>query len=196
MDARKSRRQRKLPAFSEEGVLPVGDYELTLDELRESALVVGPDEAVRSDHWDADWRRNLVNNLAVLVRQLWQVGIIEIFVDGSFVEDKDHPNDMDGYFNCDLKHLASGRLEQELNLLDPRKVWTWDPASRRKAAGFSKKQLPMWHRYHVELFPHVRQLSGILDPHGNELDFPAAFRLSRRGIPKGIIKIVRDHDSK
>ncbi len=68
MDARKSRSQRKLPAFSEEGVLPVGDYELTLDELRESALVLGPDEAARSAHWDADCRRNLVDNLAVLVR--------------------------------------------------------------------------------------------------------------------------------
>lgn len=29
-------------------------------------------------------------------------------------------------------------------------------------------------------------------PHGNLLDFPAAFRLSRSGIPKGIIKIVPD----
>jgi hypothetical protein len=54
----------------------------------------------------------------------------------------------------------------------------------------------MWHQYRVELFPHVGQLSGILDPHGNALEFPAAFRLSRRGMPKGIIKVVRDHDSK
>ena len=196
MDARKSRRQRKLPAFTEEGVLPVGDYELTLDELRESALVLGPDGAVRSGHWDSDCRRKLVDNLSVLVRQLWQVGITEVFVDGSFVEDKDHPNDIDGYFECDLKHLASGRLEQELNLLAPHKVWTWAPASRRKVPGSSKRQLPMWHQYRVELFPHVGQLSGIFDLHGNELEFPAAFRLSRFGIPKGIIKIVRDHDSK
>lgn len=159
-------------------------------------LVLGSGEAVRSDHWDAEWRRNLVVNLGVLVRQLWQVGITEIFVGGSFVENKDHPNDVDGYFICDLKHLASGRLEQELNLLDPHKVWTWDPASRRLDRKTGKKQLPMWHRYRVELYPHVGQPSGILDPHGNELDFPAAFRLSRRWAPKGIIKIVRDHDSK
>ena len=80
MDARKSRRQRKLPSFTEEGVLPVGDYELTLDELRESALVLGPHKGVRSDHWDADCRRSLVDNLSILVRQLWQIGITEIFV--------------------------------------------------------------------------------------------------------------------
>lgn len=192
MDARKSRRPRRLPAFTVEGLLPPGDYELTLNELRESSLVLGPDGFELSGNWDVDWRRELVHNLEVLVRQLWRAGITEIFVDGSFVEDKNHPNDIDGYFECDLKRLASGRLEQELNRLDPHKVWTWDPASRRRDRETGKKQLPMWHQYRVELFPHVGQLSGILDPHGNELEFPAAFRLSRRGIPKGIIKIVRD----
>lgn len=192
MDARKSLRLRRLPAFMAEGVLPPGDYELTFDDLRESSLALGPNGSARPSNWDVDWRRELVGNLEVLVHQLWRVGITEIFVDGSFVEDKDHPNDIDGYFECDLKHLASGRLELELNRLDPHKVWTWDPASRKRDRETGKKQLPMWHRYRVELFPHVGQLSGILDPHGNELEFPAAFRLSRRGIPKGIIKIVRD----
>ena len=64
----------------------------------------------------------------------------------------------------------------------------WQPVLPRSA----KKQLPMWCEYRVELYPHVGQLSGILDPHGNELEFPAAFRLSRSGIPKGIIQIVPD----
>ena len=71
MNARKESKCNYLPAFTEEGVLPVGDYELTLDELLESALVLGPDETDRSDHWDADCRRNLVDNLSILVRQLW-----------------------------------------------------------------------------------------------------------------------------
>ena len=36
----------KLPEFTVEGVLPAGDYELTLEQLRQSVLVVGPsDEA-------------------------------------------------------------------------------------------------------------------------------------------------------
>lgn len=189
---KKFSRPRSLPAFDAEGVLPLGDYELTLEELQESFLVLGPDHPARYVSWDKAWRLQLVENIAVLVRQLWQVGVTEIFLDGSFVEEKDHPNDIDGYFECDLKHLASGRLQQELNLLDPHKVWTWDSASRRLDKETGKKQLPMWHQYRVELYPHVGQLSGILDPHGNELEFPAAFRLSRQGIPKGIIKIVRD----
>lgn len=84
-----------LPHFSDEGLLPRGDYPLTLDELRGSRLVTG--EGVDSATWDVEWRRRLVGGLEVLVGHLWQVGIDRIFVDGSFVEEKDHPNDIDGY---------------------------------------------------------------------------------------------------
>ena len=66
-----------------------------------------------------------MDNLALLVHQLWEVGIREVFVNGSFVEDKDHPNDIDGYFVCELRSLASGELQRELSLRDPYKVWTW-----------------------------------------------------------------------
>ena len=153
------------------------------------------DREIRSigPNWDASWRAKLVNNLELLTRQLWQVGITDVFADGSFAEDKDHPNDIDGYFVCDLDHLRSGRLTRELNLLDPGKVWTWDPVSRRPYRGYPKRQLPMWHRYCVELYPHVPRLglgSGIRDRHGHELEFPSAFRQSRRdGTPRGIVKI-------
>ena len=65
-----------------------------------------------------------------------------------------------------------------------------DPAARQPHRGFAKRQLPMWHAYRVELYPHVGQLSGIRDQHGNELEFPSAFRRSRRsGAPRGIVKI-------
>jgi hypothetical protein len=179
-----------LPSFQSDGLLPPGDYVLTLDELSSSALVLGPGDPVNYPLWDAAWRERLVVNLGILVRQLWQVGIREIFVDGSFVEDKNHPNDIDGYFVCDLHFLASGELQRQLNLLDAYKIWTWDPASRRCYRGYPKKQLPMWHQYRVELYPHVGQSSGIRDRYGHELEFPAAFRRSRRdGEAKGIVRI-------
>lgn len=179
--------QKLPPTFTENGVLPPGDYLLTLDELAESLVVEGPGQ---SPNWDRNWRRELVENLAVLVNQLWQIGIREIFIDGSFVEDKDHPNDIDGYFKCELSRLANGDLQRELNLLDPHKIWTWDPASRRPYRGYAKRQLPMWHAYRVELYPHFGQLCGVRDEHGQELEFPSAFRRSRfQGTPRGIIKI-------
>ena len=178
-----------LPGFTDEGLLPPGDYELTLDQLRRSMLVVGPG-ADAYPHWDSSWRATLVDNLAILVNQLRQVGITEIYVDGSFVEDKDHPNDIDGYFHCDLKPFARGDLARNLNLLEPDKIWTWDPNSRRPCAGFTKKLLPMWHKYRVELYPHATGITALTDNHGNSLEFPAAFRRRRSDDkPKGIVKI-------
>ena len=117
-----------LPPFTTDGLLPPGDYPLTLDDLRSSSLVTG--EGVVSATWDAVWRATLVENLGVLARQLWTIGITEIYINGSFVEDKDHPNDIDGYFEVSLMELASGHLAASLNALDPYTIWTWSPSSR------------------------------------------------------------------
>ena len=179
--------QNSIPNFTEEGVIPAGDYEISLDELRSSILVTGPEGVV---NWNASWRKHLVENLAVLVGQLSQVGITDIFINGSFVENKAHPNDIDGYFECDFNSFVTGQLEKQLNLLNPHKAWTWSPESRRPYRGYPKQQLPMWHIYRVELYPHYGQLAGIADKHGHELEFPSAFRQTRRNsIPKGIVKI-------
>lgn len=108
----------QFPPFTADGLLPPGDYEVTIAELRASMLVLGPGDPEAHPNWDAAWREKLVDNLSILADQLFVVGINEIFADGSFVEDKDHPNDIDGYFVCSLNDLASGKLQRELNLLD------------------------------------------------------------------------------
>jgi len=181
--------------FNSDGLLPVGDYELTLQELRSSMLVVGPQPTLPD--WDMDRRRYLVDQLSILVDQLWQVGITQIYADGSFARDKPHPNDIDGYFVCDKRDYASGTLQARLNRLDPYHVWTWDHRSRAAPGPGRKAELPMWHRYHVELYPHY---SGGLrggpiagrDKFGNELEFPSFFRQDKSsGAPKGIIHIIR-----
>jgi len=175
----------RLPPFTHEGLLPVGDFVLTFDELFESALVLGPDNT--ADAWDARWRRTLAENLAIMVGHLCQVGLTDVFIDGSFVENKPRPNDIDGYFLCDRDFFYDGELETKLQKLDP--AWTWDAERRHAAPGSTKQQLPMWHKYRVELFPHVGQWTGIVDQFGHELTFPSAFRLTRDFKPKGILKI-------
>lgn len=178
-----------LPGFTIDGLLPPCDYPLTFDQLVDSHLVSGGRHGAG---WDEEWRLHLVKNLATLVAQLWDIGILEIFIDGSFTENKAHPNDIDGYFECDRGRLASGELQTELNLRDAHKVWTWDPGSRRPYRGYPKMQLPMWHVYRVELYPHYGQLCGITDDRGYEMEFPSAFRQSRDDhSPRGIVKIVR-----
>lgn len=178
-----------IPEFTPDGLLPPGDHDVTIEALRESVLVRGTGQRA----WDPEWRLRLVDNLERLTCQLWAVGIREVFADGSFVEDKAHPNDIDGYFVCSLEDLASGRLQDRLDRLDGDRIWTWDPDRRRPYRGYPKRQLPMWHKYRVELYPHVEGLgmtSGIIDHHGHELEFPAAFRRSRTdGRPRGILRI-------
>lgn len=180
----------QIPEFDDRGLLPPGDYEVTFDELRDSILVTGP-TVLPIPAWDVAWRRRLVNQAELLIRQLWKVGISGVFLDGSFAEDKPHPNDIDGYFVCDVRELASGELQRKLNALDPHSIWTWDPKARRAYRGYPKRQLPMWHVYRVELYPHFGQPSGLRDRHGNPLIFPAAFRRQRTtDESKGILKII------
>lgn len=164
---------------------------MTFPELRESLLVLGHGEG--HPGWDADRRLHLVENLEVMVRQLWEVGITEIFADGSFLEAKEHPNDIDGYFECDLLYFASGQLERDLNAVDEHKAWVWDHRVRRPYRNYPKAQLPMWHVYRVELYPHYPGArTGIKDRFGNDKPFPSAFRQRREtDQPKGIVKILK-----
>lgn len=186
------RRMDGLPGFNEDGVLPPGEYALTLDQIERSMLVTGEGVASQGGTWDREWRHALLGNLAILAGQLWEAGIEEVFIDGSFVEDKDHPNDIDGYFVCDPMRLATGELERTLNKLDPSKCWTWDHTRRRRYRGYPKGQLPMWHAYRVELYPHYTGLIAGEDRHGNALEFPAFFRTCRRtDAPKGIVRVLK-----
>lgn len=178
--------------FNDDGLLPPGDYILTLADLRRSILVKGSKES--QDLWDREWRASLVDNLQILAGHLWSVGITEIFINGSFAENKGHPNDIDGYFVIDL--MSFHTIQSELLLIDD--CWTWDPSFRRPYRGHPKKHLPMWHKYRIELYPHFGQLTGIRDEFGNDQQFPAAFRKSRGNPPlqKGIVKIIKERGGK
>lgn len=174
--------------FNQNGVLPPGDHELTIEELKQSILVLGDGS---STSWDTEWRAYLVANVEVLALQLAKVGYRTLFLNGSFVEKKDRPNDIDGYFDCDRNDLATGRLVNALNSLDQYNVWTWDPSSRKPYAGYTKLQLPMWHVYRVELYPNTGLPSGLKNSSGQSLRFDQAFRQVRfEDTPKGIIKLV------
>src|SRR5665213_2772392 len=59
-----------IPQFDSAGLLPAADYEVSFDELRASALVIGPNELREHSAWDTPWRTQVVNNLEILTRQL------------------------------------------------------------------------------------------------------------------------------
>lgn len=167
-----------LPAFDDEGLLPVGDYRLAIEALRESMLVLGP--GGEYTNWDVRWRRSLVDNLEIMISQLRHCGIEgPICLGGSFVEDRLHPHDIDGYFFSSFDEYRTGNLANNLNSLDPFKVWTWD--ARERSPDFrGNRQLPMWHRYHVELYPNHGQPTGVFDGVGNDRNFYSLMRWSQR----------------
>src|SRR5207253_7256014 len=105
-----------------------------------------------------------------------------------FCEEINHPRDIDGYFVCDRNEYSSGRLEASLNRIDP--VWFWDEQYRRPDPKTNEMQLPMWHRYRVELWPDVGQPSGIAGPDGSSQTFSEAFRISRDFKARGIIRLI------
>ncbi|MBL7668900.1 MAG: hypothetical protein JNM39_00310 [Bdellovibrionaceae bacterium] len=182
-------------SFDPNGVLAPGTYDATLQDIKNSILVNGNGN---SPTWDKVWRKQLVDSASILINELWSVGIVDIFLDGSFVEEKDHPNDIDGYFDPHLSMLSVpdivkyAKLISDLNILNKYKVWNWDHNSRRQAPGSHKLQLPMWIIYRVELYPHLDQGTGIKDAFGNNLKFPSAFRQSRNGfIQKGIVRVIK-----
>ena len=145
--------------------------------------------------WDAPWRAQLVDGLEIMARQLWTVGITEIFVDGSFVEQREHPGDIDGYFVTDVARMADRKREQELNAIDPHKIWTWSWNRRAVPPSGGKPQLPMWLQYRVELYPHFAGMyAGLTDEFGKQLTFPAAFRKSRLYQPKGIVLLRNESE--
>jgi len=182
--------------FNSDGLLDPGTYEATFSQVELSILIQGDGS---SESWDARWRKELLSRAKILADQLWYVGIEDIFLDGSFVEDKDHPNDIDGYFDPHFSMYSKEdmrkfeKMVSDLNSLDPHKVWDWDHSSRRPYKGYSKGQLPMWHFYRVELYPHLGQGTQIADQHGHDLQFPSAFRQSRTEFKqKGILKIIQE----
>lgn len=182
-------------SFNSNGVLPPGTYDATINDIKSSILVNGNGSSAT---WDKAWRTQLVDNASILINELWTVGVTDIFLDGSFVEDKDHPNDIDGYFDPHLSMLSVPdilkytKLISDLNNLNKYKIWDWNPKSRRAVSGFHKLQLPMWIFYRVELYPHLDQGTGIKDANGNDLKFPSAFRQSRNGfVQKGIIRVIK-----
>ncbi|MDR3587318.1 MAG: hypothetical protein P4L59_18685 [Desulfosporosinus sp.] len=59
--------------FNVHGLLDPGDHLFTFAQLRQSILVQGPPDEI---DWDFRWRAYLVDNLEIMVKQLWDVGIL------------------------------------------------------------------------------------------------------------------------
>lgn len=71
-----------LPSFNEHGYLPEGDHEADLDEIEER-------------FGQGRRRREIVTGLRSVIALLSAHGVLDIWLDGSFVTDKLRPSDVD-----------------------------------------------------------------------------------------------------
>jgi hypothetical protein len=154
---------------------------LTLEQLSQSMLVLGPQPA-RPD-WDTVGRLRLVSNLGIVVGQLRQVGITDIFIAGSFVQDKPNPDDIDGYYVINpLAYAAQHQRLMQINPLIPlvpvQSTWEYI-ASKGKARPLLCRD------YRIELFSELN----IIVP-GTPGSWSHFFRHTRDGRPKGIVRII------
>ena len=173
---------RDLPPFTVDGHLPPGEYQMTLDDIRSSALV---DPWSERNEWILRWRRSLINNLAIFVPHLWDEGITNIYIDGSFVTNKRMPGDIDVYFDCE--ELAWPGLYRRLiarNRYWLREAVVWDESHE-------VDKTAMWGEYHLDFYPNYGQSAGT-DRWGNPLlPFPDFFRQTESGEAKGIVKLIK-----
>ena len=152
--------------FNKHGLLPKGDYKYTFKELQSSIFVKGP-EKPSIPNWDSQRRANLVHQAEILVKQLWDIGITKIWLDGSFAEAKPHPNDIDGYFECNLSEFASGYIQRELNKIDLIKSGRGIHRPVRAIAVMSRNSFPCGINTGWSYIPTMVKNSGITDIHGN-----------------------------
>jgi hypothetical protein len=121
-------------------------------------------------------RRWLLKGLRAAVNAFWAAGIEEIYIDGSFCTEKPDPGDIDGYW-VEPDPEVYNRIDPywvdfELILVPHLRQWKWR----------------MWVEQGVEFFVHPAMQAS------REMGFPEFFRRSRDGVPRGVIRVVRQGD--
>jgi len=150
-----------VPTFNKEGALPLGEHEISLAEF-EQVFVYN------------ERRREIFNKFLKLIDDLRTINCSLIYVDGSYVTDKEEPGDIDVCWHED-EFIDWDRLKKELLiLLDLEYPRHW-------------QQLV----YSADVFP-----ANVYDSNAKKL-FKDFFQQHKEtGNPKGIIKIKIGYDQK
>jgi hypothetical protein len=137
-----------LPDFTDEGLLPPGIHRATLGEVRAKL------------GWGRR-RKSLVDGLEMALRLMKNCGVERVYLDGSFVTDKDRPGDIDGCYDVPTT--------SNLGMMFP--VWPWTPPNR-----VISKQM-----FGVELAPSRARATASGEP------YITFFQKARDGRPRGIV---------
>ena len=142
-----------IPQFTDEGLLPAGVHETDLAELREKM------------GWSRK-RQGLLEGLEVALELMASCGVVRVYLDGSFVTDKDRPNDIDGCYD-----LAEHVTAEDLKRLAP--IFPPNPSNRAEAK----------RRFGVDFFPAAATELGSGQP------FLRFFQTDREGRERGVLSV-------
>lgn len=137
--------------------MPPGIFETDFGELKEKM----------------GWSRRrlaLLEGLSSALELMADSGVRRVYVDGSFVTDKDRPNDIDGCYDLqERKEGQEGANDEELEAMAP--IFPPSPANRVKAK----------ETYGVDFFPAAATELGSGQP------FLRFFQKDRQGRERGVL---------
>jgi len=138
-----------IPALRESGELPPGEYQASLNEIE---TIFGT---------STDRRKLLMRGLREAARNFEISGVKVLWIDGSFITDKEEPNDIDG-------------------------CWEYTPAvdAEKLDPVFLGSRDEMKNKYGLDFF-----IANIIEA-GSGLPFPKFFQVNRDGDPKGIVFVT------
>ncbi len=136
-----------IPFFNETGELPDGEYDVSLDAIENRFGCAN------------EQRRLLMQGLRAAAVNLSKANVRKLWIDGSFVTNKEHPNDIDGVWETND--------QIDLTVLVP---------------VFLGNRAAMKDQYGLDFFPDVIEA-------GSGLPFPTFFRTNRDQEPKGILVV-------
>lgn len=142
-----------IPSFTDEGLLPPGVHDTDLEELKEKM------------GWSRR-RRELLEGLEESLGLMAACRVERVYLDGSFVTDKDRPNDIDGCYD-----LAEDVTDDDLGRLAP--IFPPSPSNRAEAK----------RRFGVDFFPAAATELGSGQP------FLRFFQTDREGRERGVLSV-------
>ena len=142
-----------IPQFTDEGLLPPGVHETDLEGLKEKM------------GWSRK-RRELLERLEEALELMASCGVVRVYLDGSFVTDKDRPKDIDGCYD-----LAEEVSADDLGRLAP----IFPPNLSNRAE--NKR------RFGVDFFPAAATELGSGQP------FLEFFQTDREGRERGVLSV-------
>lgn len=142
-----------IPQFTGEGLLPPGVHQTNPGELKEKM------------GWSRK-RRELIEGLEEALALMAACGVVRAYLDGSFVTDKDRPNDVDGCYD-----LAEDVTAEDLGRLAP--IFPPSPSNRAEVK----------RRFGVDFFPAAATELGSGQP------FLRFFQTDREGRERGVLSV-------